>query len=226
MFHHPLLAHQSDFPVHDQLVQNFPKKKGVPLGDLFQTLSKILGYADLGKSPLQVFGDVGSGQGGGIFVRCLNPGSAARQTMKLFKKLFSALNQKNVKYMVVGGIAVNLYGIERATADVDIIINLVKENLMNFDDAVKGLGLKPKLPVKLDEFLDAEKRKEWIKEKGIMVFSLYEVKNPFFLLDIFVDEPFDFDAVYKQRKIIRIQVFSVEGGGVLLPAPSAEKAAP
>lgn len=107
--------------------------------------------------------------------------------------------------MVAGGIAVNLYGIERATADVGIIIKLVKENLMNFVDAVKGLGLKPKLPVKLDEFLDAEKRKVWIKEKGMMVFSLYDVKNPFFLLDIFVDEPFDFDAVYKQRKIIKFE---------------------
>jgi hypothetical protein len=107
--------------------------------------------------------------------------------------------------MVAGGIAVNLYGIERATADVDMIIKLVDANLRNFIDAVKELGLKPKMPVRLDDFLDAEKRKEWAKEKGMMVFSLYDVKNPFFLLDIFVEEPFDFDAVYKQRKIIRLE---------------------
>jgi hypothetical protein len=107
--------------------------------------------------------------------------------------------------MVAGGIAVNLYGIERATADVDIIIKLVDTNLRNFVKAVKKLGLKPKIPVRLDDFLDAGKRKEWEKEKGMMVFSLYDVKNPFFLLDIFVEEPFDFDAVYKQRKIIKLE---------------------
>jgi len=42
--------------------------------------------------------------------------------MELFKTLFSSLNQASVKYMVAGGIAVNLYGIERATADVDIVL--------------------------------------------------------------------------------------------------------
>ena len=75
--------------------------------------------------------------------------------MRPFKKLFSTLNQKKVKYMVAGGIAVNLYGIERATADVDIIIKLVDANLRNFVEAMKGLGLKPKIPVRLDDFLDA-----------------------------------------------------------------------
>jgi hypothetical protein len=46
--------------------------------------------------------------------------------MQLFKNLFSSLNKESVKYMVAGGIAVNLYGIERATADIDIILKLDK----------------------------------------------------------------------------------------------------
>jgi len=40
--------------------------------------------------------------------------------MELFRKVFSAMNQERVKYMVAGGIAVNLFGIERAPADLDI----------------------------------------------------------------------------------------------------------
>jgi hypothetical protein len=38
-----------------------------------------------------------------------------------------------------------------------------------------------------------------------MVFSLYDPKNPFFLIDIFTEMPFDFDAVYKQRKKIKFE---------------------
>ena len=38
-----------------------------------------------------------------------------------------------------------------------------------------------------------------------MVFSLYDTKNPFFLIDIFVEVPFDFDEVYKQRKRIKFE---------------------
>ena len=120
--------------------------------------------------------------------------------MELFKNLFSSLNQASVRYMVAGGIAVNLYGIERATADVDIVLKLEKGNLLKFIKVAKRLGLKPKIPIKLDDFIDPEKRKSWRMDKGMLVFSLYDPKNPFFLIDIFTEIPFDFDAVYKQRK--------------------------
>ncbi|MEW6213942.1 MAG: hypothetical protein AB1478_01860 [Nitrospirota bacterium] len=125
--------------------------------------------------------------------------------MEIFKKLFSSLNKESVKYMVAGGIAINLYGIERATADIDIILNLDKENLLKFVGVAKRLGLKPKVPVKLEDFINAEKRKSWIIDKNMKVFSLYDSKNPFFLLDIFVEMPFDFDEVYKQRKRIKFE---------------------
>lgn len=108
-------------------------------------------------------------------------------------------------YMVAGGIAVNLYGIERATADIDIILKLDEDNLLKFIEVAKKLGLKPKVPVKIEDFISPGKRKEWIINKGMTVFSLYDPKNPFFLLDIFVEIPFDFDEVYKQRKKIKFE---------------------
>jgi hypothetical protein len=107
--------------------------------------------------------------------------------------------------MVAGGIAVNLYGIERATADIDIVVNLDKKNLSKFVKVAKKLGLKPKVPVTLDDLLDSEKRKNWITDKGMMVFSLYDTKNLFFLIDIFVKVPFDFDEVYKRRTKIKFE---------------------
>ena len=120
--------------------------------------------------------------------------------MQLFKKLFSALNNESVKYMVAGGIAVNLYGIERATADIDLIIDLDEENVSKFVRVAKKLGLRPKIPVPLDDFSDAEKRKEWLDHKGMMVFTVYDDENPFFLIDIFVETPFDFDTVFEKRE--------------------------
>ena len=123
--------------------------------------------------------------------------------MELFRKLFSSLNRGSVKYMVAGGIAVNLYGIERSTADIDIVLKLEKANLLKFIRLAKRLGLKPKVPVKLDDFADPEKRDSWVSEKGMTVFGLYDPKTPFFLVDIFVQNPFDFDDVYGKRKKIR-----------------------
>lgn len=125
--------------------------------------------------------------------------------MDIFKKLFSALEQESVQYMVAGGIAVNLYGIERATADIDVALKLEKDNLSKFFRVTKKLGLKPKAPVKLEDFAEPAQRESWAKDKGMVVFSLFDPRNPYFLLDIFTEMPFDFDKVYKIRKRIKFE---------------------
>jgi hypothetical protein len=107
--------------------------------------------------------------------------------------------------MVAGGIAVNLYGIERATADIDIILDLEGENLLKFVEVAKKLGLKPRVPVKLEDFIDPEKRLSWITDKGMKVFSLYDPENCFFVLDVFVEMPFNFNEAYKQRKKMKFE---------------------
>ena len=117
-----------------------------------------------------------------------------------FEQLFNALNKKRVRYLLAGGIAVNLYGIERATADIDLVVDLEEGNLNKFITVMKELNFKPKIPVKLEDFIKPEKRESWIREKGIMVFSLFDPKNQFFLLDIFVEMPFDFEKVYEVRE--------------------------
>jgi hypothetical protein len=129
--------------------------------------------------------------------------------MELFKKIFSELNRKRVKYMVAGGIAVNLYGVERATADLDIVVLLEGKNLTKFILAAKQLGLKPKIPVQMEDFLNQDTRQSWANEKGMKVFSLFDPKNPFFLIDVFNEVPFDFDETYKKRKKIRLENIAI-----------------
>jgi hypothetical protein len=125
--------------------------------------------------------------------------------MQLFKNLFLALNEESVKYLVGGGVAVNLYGIERATANIDIVLKVDEKNLSKFVKVAKKLGLKPKLPLPLDDLIDGEKRRSCAVDKNMVVFSLYDARNPFFLLDIFVEEPFNFDEVYEERKKIEFE---------------------
>jgi hypothetical protein len=125
--------------------------------------------------------------------------------MNLFGKLFSVLNEMSVRYLVVGGIAVNLYGIERATADVDIVVDLERANVERFIIAAKRLGLKPKMPVKIEDLADVDKRTGWIAEKGMKVFSLYDVKNPFFLLDVLTEIPFNFCELYESREVVHFE---------------------
>ncbi len=70
-----------------------------------------------------------------------------------FKDFLSFLNKNNVKYLLLGGWAVGIYGSPRATADMDILITADDDNLNSLLEA-------------LDEFGVPRVEKELFKEKG------------------------------------------------------------
>ena len=45
--------------------------------------------------------------------------------------LFRTLQEAGVRYVVVGGLALNLHGIERSTMDIDLAIALDDDNLLS-----------------------------------------------------------------------------------------------
>ena len=51
------------------------------------------------------------------------------------KDVFASLQKHNVRYIVIGGIAAVLYGVPRATFDLDILIEVTQENAQNLLDA-------------------------------------------------------------------------------------------
>ena len=60
--------------------------------------------------------------------------------MGYFEKVFRALNKEKVKYIVVGGVAVNLYGYARFTGDIDILLLLEEGNLEKMDRVMKKMA--------------------------------------------------------------------------------------
>lgn len=78
-----------------------------------------------------------------------------------YEEVFRALNRQGVRYLVVGGVAVNLLGVPRMTKDLDLMLDLEDDNLKRFVSAAKELGYRPRAPVSLDEFEDAAKRASW-----------------------------------------------------------------
>lgn len=124
----------------------------------------------------------------------------------IYLELLKALEDKSIRYVVVGGVAVVLHGFVRATMDLDLIVSLEAGNTGKFLQLVKELGYRPRVPVLLEDFANAEKRKTWVKTKGMRVFSLHHSKRVQELVDVFVEEPIPFDELYARR----IQV-SVDG---------------
>ena len=50
-----------------------------------------------------------------------------------YEDVFRKLNEEKVRYLIIGGIAVNLYGYSRVTGDLDIMLDLNdNESILGF----------------------------------------------------------------------------------------------
>lgn len=118
--------------------------------------------------------------------------------MKLasFEIIVHALNEAGVRYLVVGGLAVNAHGYLRLTADVDLVLSLKEANVLKALEALATIGYKPSIPVQAGQFADKETRHRWIKEKSMIVLNLFSDEHPETSVDIFAEEPFDFALEY------------------------------
>jgi hypothetical protein len=56
------------------------------------------------------------------------------------QNVFASFQRNDVKYLVIGGIAAVLYGVPRATFDLDILIEPTKENAQRLLDALSEAG--------------------------------------------------------------------------------------
>ncbi len=118
--------------------------------------------------------------------------------MSLYLPLFKALNQADVQYIVVGGLAAVLHGYARFTADIDLVVNLNQQEAEKAIKALTAVGLKPRLPVDPMQFTDKAMRESWIKDKNMLVFSFFDPDNPLLILDLFVREPFPYKEMLKR----------------------------
>jgi len=124
------------------------------------------------------------------------------------ERVLAALNQAEVRYLVVGGVAVVLHGHLRTTADLDLVVQLEPANAQRAVTALAALGFRPKAPVSLAVFADAAERARLIRQKGLTVLSLWCEQDPGFEVDLFVAEPFAFDAVY--ARAVRVPLDAID----------------
>jgi hypothetical protein len=73
----------------------------------------------------------------------------------LFEPIFDALGRADVRYVVVGGVAV-VHGHARLTADLDLAVDLAPEQALRAIETLVELGLRPAAPLDPAEFADRQ----------------------------------------------------------------------
>lgn len=122
--------------------------------------------------------------------------------MALFEPIFEALNAAGVRYVVVGGVAVVLHGHPRLTADLDIAVDLSPDAAGRSVIALEELGLRPRAPVNAADFGDATLRARWVEHQGMRVFSMWDPQEPMRSVDLFVENPIDFEELWSNSELV------------------------
>ena len=132
-----------------------------------------------------------------------------------YSLLFSKLQEHDVRYVVCGGLAVNLHGIPRMTADVDIILDLIEDNLKRFESCAAEIKYQLSVPVKLSDLADELTRKNLVQTKHLVALSFFNYDKNFLALDVLIDFPVPFSELWQQRVVryegdIKVNLISVE----------------
>lgn len=117
--------------------------------------------------------------------------------------VFREFNKRKVRYLVAGGVAVTLHGNPRFTKDLDLFIDPGEDNVRRAVEAFKTLGFRPRVPVKAEEFISADNRARWQREKGMLAFTFVNPKNPFENVDLLFSAPMSFEGAYRRKKVFR-----------------------
>jgi hypothetical protein len=117
--------------------------------------------------------------------------------------LLKELSNANLKFVVCGGVACVLHGVERATYDIDISVDMKKNNLEKLITVAKKFNLIPRIPEPVENLLDDKKRQEWKEKKGALVYTFVSGTGPL-QMDIFLDYPKSYSELLKKAEIIKI----------------------
>jgi hypothetical protein len=111
-----------------------------------------------------------------------------------YEEVIRKFNNADVRYAIVGGVAVNLHGHIRMTVDLDILLELEDNNLAKAVTTLKESGFVCKVPVDPMGLADSNTRNDWIKNKNMKALNFYRGTEE---VDLVIDSPVKYEDAKK-----------------------------
>jgi hypothetical protein len=108
-----------------------------------------------------------------------------------FREFFESLNSNNVRYLLIGGYAVGIYGYTRATNDLDVFVSGDRQNVENLIHALNEFG-----------FSDSGLSVESFAQKRSMIEMGVE---PIKIQILNFADGIDFETAYSNRNSVEIE---------------------
>jgi hypothetical protein len=126
-----------------------------------------------------------------------------------YREILGALTKARVDFIIGGGVACVLQGVERVTMDVDLAVAMTPENLPGFLRVMRELGLKPRVPIAPETLLDPQVVRAILVEKQALVFSFLDPDAPIRHVDIFLRPELSYEALLPDSEWVSLGDFSV-----------------
>jgi len=118
----------------------------------------------------------------------------------LFYDICDAFKNNKIPYAIVGGYALALHGLVRATVDIDFVLHLKLTDYEKAEKCLAELGLQSRIPVRAQDII--KMRKEYIENRNLLAWSFVDFKNPTKQVDILIN---------KDLKDLDIEIISFSG---------------
>ena len=125
-------------------------------------------------------------------------------------ELTDAFAASKLKFALVGGYALALHGLVRATIDVDFVIKLTQNDFELAEKTLNRLGLQSRIPVRAQDLI--KMRNEYIEERNLIAWSFVDYKNPSRQVDILIT-----------RDVSSMQVEKISVNGRKIPVASLKE---
>jgi hypothetical protein len=129
-------------------------------------------------------------------------------------EILFALTDAEVEFIVGGGVAAVLHGVERVTLDIDLALNMEPANVEKFLRVMHELGLQPRVPVPARDLMSTEAVRRMIAEKGALVFSFVDFNRPLRHVDIFLKDNLSFEELSRDARTIALENRTIKIMGV------------
>ena len=138
-------------------------------------------------------------------------------------EILFALTDAEVEFIVGGGVAAVLHGVERVTLAIDLALDMEPANVEKFLQVMHKLRLQPRVPVPVRDLMSREAVRRMIAEKGAMVFSFVDFARPLRHVDIFLQDNLSFEELSTGARniVIEHRAIKIMGIGKLLETKRA-----
>lgn len=121
------------------------------------------------------------------------------------KQILVRMAEADVRFVVAGGVAAVLHGVERLTLDLDVALQMTPSNLERFLTVMKDFNLTPRVPVAPEVLLDPSAVRRIVEEKHAVVFTFHDIDRPLHHVDIFLTENLSYDALAADSIVVPVE---------------------